>query len=419
MKPVKRQANRVLAAAAGLFAGALALKYHYPGNELAAALLTISEASLAGGVADWFAVTALFRRPLGFPYHTALVPRNRERIIEALTRTIEQDFFNKQSIADRIHQVNILDKLTAYAGTRISKAGVRTVLDTLLAELAQTIDPGAVGKYGERLLKVILRRQSAAPQAAALLRWTLQEEKGGELYTAVVNELAVRCAQEGTREAIYNYLEQLKQNTAQKNWLASLVTGVLEGMDGINLEDAATALHEELIRTVDELAGPEHPVRQWFQEELKEVSVNLETPEWAAIIDDWKNGQLARASFAGPLTAVVQAILEAFKRPSAYRDSVADWLAGQLASYWQQVKESTLLQHRAETYLKTLLTDIFNKEHSLVGQVAGSALRKLSDEELNQFIEDKAGEDLDWIRINGVFVGGIAGLVLAVVQWLV
>lgn len=419
MRPVKRQANTVLAAAAGLFAGALTLKYHYPGNELAAALLTISEASLAGGVADWFAVTALFRRPLGFPYHTALVPRNRERIIEALTRTIEQDFFNKQSIAKRIHQVDILDKLTAYAGTHMSKAGVRTVLDTLLAELAQTIDPGAVGKYGERLLKIILRRRSAAPQAAALLRWTLQEEKGGGLYTAVVNELAVMVRQEGTRETIYNYLEQLKQETAQKNWLASLVTGVLEGMDGINLEDAATALHEELIRTIDELAGPEHPVRQWFQEELEEVAVNLETPEWAAIIDDWKNGQLARASLAAPLTTVVQAILEAFKRPSAYRDSVVDWLASQLASYWQQVKESTLLQQRAETYLKTLLTDIFDKEHSLVGQVAGSALRKLSDEELNQFIEDKAGEDLDWIRINGVFVGGIAGLVLAVVQWLI
>lgn len=419
MRPVKRQANTVLAVAAGLFAGALAFKYYYPGNELAAALLMISEASLAGGVADWFAVTALFRKPLGFPYHTALVPRNRERIIVALTHTIEQDFFNKQSIAERLNQVQILDKLTAYAGTYISKASVRAVLDKLLAELAQTIDPGAVGRYGERLLKIILRRQSAAPQAAALLRWTLQEEKGGDFYTAVVNELAVMVRQEGTKAAIYNYLEQLKRKTAKKNWLASLVTEVLEGMDGINLDDAATALHEELIRTIDEIAGPEHPMRQWFQEELKEVTVNLETPEWAAIIDEWKNGQLVRLSLAGPLTALAQAILETFKQPSAYRNSVADWLAGQLASYWQRLKESPLRQKQAEIYLKALLADIMDKEHSLVGQVAGSALRKLSDEELIQFIEDKAGEDLDWIRINGVIVGGLAGLVLAVIQWLV
>lgn len=419
MRQAKRRANTILAVAAGLFIVALVLKYYYPGNKLAAAFLIINEASLAGGVADWFAVTALFRKPLGFPYHTALVPRNRERIIVALTQAIEQDFFNKQSIKDRISRANILDKLLQYAEKSTSKERVKIVLDKLILELAQTIDAESVGRYGERLLKIIFRRQSAAPQAAALLRGVLQGKKGEEFYLAVLNELASIVREEKTKDIIYNYLKQFKKSTARKNWLASLITGVLEGLDGINLEDAATALQQELIRTIDEVAEPEHPVRQWFLTELTKIAENLETSEWAVIIDEWKNDQLDRLSLAEPLTALTQAILAAVRQPSAYRDSVVDWLASQLESYWHRFKNSNDLQSQAEIYLKTLLVDILDKEHSLVGQVAGSALRKLSDEELIKFIEDKAGEDLDWIRINGVIVGGLIGLILAVFKCLV
>ncbi len=419
MRAGKQRANMVLAVVFGLFVVALALRYRYPGNELTAALLTVTEASLAGGVADWFAVTALFRKPFGFPYHTALVPRNRERIIEALTRAIEQDFLSKESIKARLDQVNMLDKLIVYAKTYDVRTSVRSAINKLLAELGDTIDPSAVGKYGERLLKVMLKRHSVAPHASALFRWVLQEERGEELYTAVVKELAVMVRQDKIRNIIYNYLEQLKQKTAQKNWLSSVITGLMESIDGINLDDAAAVLHQELIRTVDELVEAEHPVRLWFQDELKDIAQKLEMTEWETMVNDWKDGQLARFALAEPLTVLAEAVLAALKQPSSYRNSVNEWLIDQMEGYWKRFKESAALQSQAETYLKTLLVRIIDQEHSLVGKVASSALHKLSDEGLIEFIEDKAGDDLDWIRINGVIVGGGAGLVLAGVRLLV
>jgi len=418
MRTVKRRANAVLAAAAGLFALALTLKYNYPGSSMITGLLTITEASLAGGVADWFAVTALFRRPLGFPYHTALIPRNRERVISALSKAIEQDFLSKQAIKARLNQVNLLDKIIAYSQSTAMRPIVKGGIEKAITELAETIDPTAIAKLGERVFKLLLKRQSLVPYVTTGISWTLQQGKDREIYGAIVDKLTILVRQPETRDAIYRYLEQIKEKTGNRNWLSGLITGFLEITDGINLTDAADALHQELIKAVDELTNEQHPVCLWFQEELGKVVVRLETPEWKRAIDNWKDELLNRIELAEPLSALVEAVLTVCAQPTVYREYIVDWLTAQAASYWQQFKENAALKNQAEDYLKSLILKVVDQEHALIGKIASRALNKLSDEDLNQFIEDKAGEDLDWIRINGVIIGGLVGVGMAVFRLL-
>ena len=418
MRAVKQRANAVLAAAAGLFVLALILKVNYPGSTMAAALLTVTEASLAGGVADWFAVTALFRQPLGFPYHTALIPRNRERVIGALANAVEQDFLSKQALKARLSQVNLLGKIIAYSQSIAMRPIVRGVIEKAIVELSGTIDSTAVGKLGERVFKVLMKRQSLVPYVSAGISWALRQGKDREVYVAVVDKLTVLVRQPQTREFIYEYLEQIKEQTANKNWLSGLITGFMEMTDGINLTDAADALHQELIKAVDELTNEQHPVRLWFQEELGRIPVRLATPEWEMAIDNWKNELFNRMELAEPLSALTDTLLTSCAQPTVYRDYVVDWLTDQAASYWQQFKENTKLQSQAEDYLKMLILKVVDQEHALIGKIASRALNKLSDKDLNQFIEDKAGEDLDWIRINGVIIGGLVGAGMAIVRLL-
>ncbi|WP_371374667.1 DUF445 family protein [Sporomusa aerivorans] len=416
MRAGKRRANMVLTCAAGMFAAALTLKFYYPGSWLASIFLTVTEASLAGGVADWFAVTAFFRKPLGFSYHTALVPRNRKRIIDALSAAVERDFLSKQAIKGRLSQANLLEKIMTYAQRNDVRAGVRSAIDKLLAEVAETLDPSAAARYGERVLKLALRRQSVVPHLAAIIGWALAEGKGSDVYKAIMDELAEVVRRDKTRDTIYDYLKDLKQNTARKNWLSAVVTGFLESIDGINLKDAAIVLQKELIDIIDELMEEEHPVRLWFQSELKHILEKLTTDEWEEAVNDWKNGQLTRMNLAVPLTVLAESVLAALKQPSGYRLALADWLTEQTLHCWQQFQTNGSLQLQAEEYLKTLLFTISEQEHYLVGLMARRALQKLSDEDLNAFIEDKAGDDLDWVRINGVVVGGVAGLGLALIK---
>lgn len=416
MKTVKRRANVVLAAAAGLFVVALTLKVNYPHSSLATALLTITEASLAGGVADWFAVTALFRRPLGFPYHTALIPRNRERVISALVKAVEQEFLSKQSIKARMDQIDLLEKIITYSQNATMRPVVRSLIEKAIVELVETLDPVVLGKLGERVIKLLVKRQSLVPYAAAGIAWALRQGKDKEIYAAVVDKASELIRRQDTRDAIYRYLELVKEKNAAKNWLSSLITGFMELTDGINLADAADALHQELIKAVDELRLTEHPVQQWFQSELAAMAKKLETPEWQEAIDNWKNDLLNRLELAQPMTALADTMLTVCKQPTSYREQVVDWLIDQADSYWQQFKENKALQSRAEDYLKMLILLVVEQEHALIGKIARRSLNKLSKEELNQFIEDKTGEDLDWIRINGVIIGGLVGTGLALVM---
>lgn len=416
MRAGKRRANTVLAAAVVLFIAALVLKSWYPDNKLAAAFLTITEAGVAGGVADWFAVTALFRRPLGFSYHTAIIPRNRQRVIAALAQAVEQDFLNKQALTARLSQVRFTDKVIAYLQAKPVRPAIRAVIDKTVTGLAAAVDPQTLGRYAERVLKLVLRRQPLARQVAGGINWALRESREQALYLAIVEELSVVARRESTREFILTYLQQIKEKTAGKNWLTALITGFMEMTDAINLEDAAEALHRELCKTVAELKEEEHPVRVWFQTELSRLAGELVTPAWEQAVDNWKEGLLQRFALAEPLGVLIETALQALTQPSAYRENMLEWLTDQLEAWWQQFLENTRLQDQAEVYFKTVLLTLVAEQHQLIGQIASQALNKLSDEDLNRFIEDKAGEDLDWIRINGVIVGSVAGAGLAAIR---
>lgn len=418
MKTVRRRANVVLAAAAALFGIALTLKVNYPYSPLATAFLTITEASLAGGVADWFAVTALFRKPLGFPYHTALIPRNRERVISALVKAIEQEFLSTQAIKARIDQVHLLEKIIAYSKGTPMRPLVRPLIEKAVAGLVESLDPNTIGKLGERVVKLLIKRQSLVPYVAAGIARVLEQGKGTEVYLAIIDKIAVLIERQETREAIYHYLEEVKEKTAAQNWLSSLITGFMELTDGINLEDAADALQQELITAIAELRQEQHPVQLWFEKELATIAIKLETPEWQEAIDTWKDDLLNRLELAQPIGALADTVLAVCKQPTVYREQVVDWLTEQAGSCWRQFKENKALQSRAEDYLKMLILLVVEQEHALIGKIARRSLTKLSDEDLNQFIEDKAGEDLDWIRINGVIIGGLVGAGLALAKLL-
>ncbi|HWR08091.1 DUF445 domain-containing protein [Sporomusa sp.] len=414
MRAVRGRANHALAAAAGLFVVALVLTVVYPGTWWPKALLTVAEASLAGGVADWFAVTALFRRPLGFPYHTALIPRNRERLIEGLANAVEKDFLSKESINVRFIEAAIIKQVIAQTGTISLRPFIRQATDKLIDGLVQSANTDVAAKYAERVIKLVLKHQSVAGYAEDAVCWFLEQGKGRQLYIAIIGEIATLVRTEKTRDTIFSYLEQVKEKTAKKNWLSAMVTGFMESIDGINLSDAADALHQELIKTVDELYDEEHPVRHWFEDQLAVLTVKLETPEWEMAINGWKDSLITRISLTEPLTALIQIVVNALGQPSDYRHYVAEWLADQIEGGWDQFKQSPVMQNQAEAYIKVFLNKMIDNEHHLVGTVARRALQKLSDQDLNRFIEDKAGEDLEWIRINGVLVGGLAGLGLAV-----
>ncbi|MFC2607771.1 MAG: DUF445 family protein, partial [Selenomonas sp.] len=108
------KADKTLLFAAVVFFLALALVIAYPKSLLARGFLACADAALVGGIADWFAVTALFKKPLGFPWHTALLPRRRESFIEASVTLVQKEFFSRRKIFQALQHIDLVARLLEF-----------------------------------------------------------------------------------------------------------------------------------------------------------------------------------------------------------------------------------------------------------------------------------------------------------------
>ena len=119
------KADKTLLAAFAAFLMALATHLYCPGNRVAEGFLFCAEAALVGGIADWFAVTALFRKPLGFPYHTAILPRRRAAFVKASVTMVQKEFFSRRKIFRHLERLHLLPMLLSLiftaAAERISR----------------------------------------------------------------------------------------------------------------------------------------------------------------------------------------------------------------------------------------------------------------------------------------------------------
>ncbi len=403
----RRRANRVLGLVFCLFALAAGGKYLYPDSLAARVLLIVAEAALVGGLADWFAVTALFRRPLGFPWHTAIIPASRDKIIVAIAAAVKNELLSKESIKQRLAGVRLVDLVIKW----LEEENRQALLPGLAARYAQSawdnIDIPAVARFGQKWLKASLHEADLAGYGRQGLTWVLATGRADKLIEHLLAALTAAMAQDSTRLAIERYLTR-SSHSAARSWWQKLVLSLAEATDTVNLNEAAAVLHEELLLLLRDLAVADHPVRIWVRARLAAAADRLgDDPGWAAGLDAWQKGLAARLRLEETLAAV--AVLATRNAPP---DWPSAWAARQAEKLWATFKADPGMQDWAEAQLQATLSRFIDSEHELIATVVRDALARLSDEDLNRFIEDKVGEDLAWIRINGSVVGGVVGLLL-------
>ena len=121
------KADKTLLAAFAIFVLALMTHLYRPGNRFAEGFLFCAEAALVGGIADWFAVTALFRKPLGFPYHTAILPRRRDAFVKASVTMVQKEFFSRRKIFRHLERLHLLPMLmSCFSSAVLTKTTIRT-----------------------------------------------------------------------------------------------------------------------------------------------------------------------------------------------------------------------------------------------------------------------------------------------------
>jgi uncharacterized membrane-anchored protein YjiN (DUF445 family) len=415
------KADRVLCTAFILFICALVLKHYYPDVFLFKALFVGMEAALVGGIADWFAVTALFRRPLGFPWHTALIPNNRAKLIEATADMVQHEFFSREKLKELLQNVRLVDVLIGWLESQQGKQIFAATASRCIGDMISKVDPKFVAESLEQLMRTSAGMIKLAPALQSLCKWVLDNRKDEQFLDSILRQITETAEKASARQAIYEYLRQYKEEQSS-GFLGAIVNWVGERTNAVNIDDMADSLHQELIGLLKELSQPSHPLRMWIHQRTEDMAGEITgDPAWSKAVEAWKDGVIRKSTLQQSFMDLINMLAKEIQGPGEPLESTSDrsmlttWILGAMDKYWEAFRQDRALQDWVEGYLQEAAQRIIDSEHDIIGTVVKDAMQVLSDKELNRLIESKTGEDLQWIRINGSLVGGVAGLVVFLV----
>ncbi|WP_459482229.1 DUF445 domain-containing protein [Clostridium saccharoperbutylacetonicum] len=388
------------------------------------------EAALVGGIADWFAVTALFNKPLGFPWHTAIIPKNRDKVIEAVSVMVESELLSPKFLEGKIKEIHIIDLLIAYIDKHDTKKSIAKLIAKYGQEAMGKINSNEIAGYIEAFFKNKIKSTKISPKLKMLVDWAIKNGEYDNFLEKIIDGLIVFIKKDSTREEIYNILNDVVQKRKSetnglKQMLLELSLDIAQGTNSLNLKDASISIQETLLQILINMKDKNDPMYIRLDEMLKENIKKMET-DLVIInsIENWKEEIISKIQLREELQKLIDGTIKITANLPAEIDSyntewstannakIIKWLLIQVNRYWLNFKQDEKIKKWLEAYIKESIMKILNAEHHLVGTMVKETLNTFTNEALNEFIESKAGNDLHWIRINGSIVGAVVGVIL-------
>lgn len=392
---MKRFALLLLLGAVVLFVVALLLEPRFPwmGYVRAAA-----EASVVGGIADWFAVTALFRHPLGIPIpHTAIVPARKDRIGRALGNFVQQNFLGRAVVEHKLRALRLGDRAARWLAEpeharAVTRAGARA-----LSAGATVLRDEDVQAFIERTAGDRLRRVQVAPLLGRFLQLLTAGGRHQELLDDALR-LAARAAEANDdliREKVQEQTPWWVPNIVDRKISDRVVTGI-----GRTLAEVS--------------ADPDHPLRRKFDTAVTEFTERLRTsPETIARAEALKEEMLShpatREFFATIWGDVKGKLGEYAARPAG---APAGRLEAGIAALAESVLTDPGLAEKVNTWVDEAVLAMVDASRAEMAQLIEGTVSAWDPEETSRRIELQIGRDLQFVRINGTIVGGMVGLIL-------
>ncbi|SEL45203.1 Uncharacterized membrane-anchored protein YjiN, DUF445 family [Roseateles sp. YR242] len=377
------------------------------------------EAATVGGLADWFAVTALFRHPLGLPIpHTALIPQGKHRIADSLAAFVRDNFLHPEALLTKLQVFNPAKRLGEWLASPAHQAQVTGTARTVALEALSLLNEESVRRaMGEFLVQRALSWNATAT-AASVLDVLTDEGRHQQVLDGALEKLRDYLATPEVRGLVAARLVKFSRAQWPK------VTSVVDALSSVDkmADSLSDKLALQLVEEVQEaLSHPEHTVRREFDAWIRSFISRLREDEvFAGDINALKDRVVQSQdvrSYLDGLWVEVRASIEMDIRrdDSALMRHLTQALAGLARRLGQ---DESLTQAINDHLLSAAGSLVSRMRHGVTEHIA-STVKSWDDRSLVRQIELSVGRDLQFIRLNGTLVGGAIGLLLhAVTVWL-
>lgn len=389
-------ATAMLATMGGLYVVARIFEPRYAALGSARAL---AEAAMVGGVADWFAVTALFRHPLHLALpHTAIIPRNKDRIGENLAAFVETNFLAPDIIAHKLERIDFSIQFAHWlAVPERGRQIARWTLD-FLPNLLAAIDDEDVRRFvHDNIARRV--RDVDTPHLVGMIAQTLLEDGR---HQAVVTELLEQLTQlfEEHKPLIR---QRVRDSTA---WLWKKLS-----IDE-KVSDNLIAVVDDTLRELS--ANPDHAWRRGFDQAIRNFVAQLRTsPEYLAKWEALKDRFIAHPGLKDYLATVWRELKAGIERDAASPHSYLEArIESAIAGVAKGLLEDDTMRERLNAWLLDTMLAVIDAQRHGIARLISDTVHHWDADTVTQKIELEVGRDLQFVRINGTVIGGIVGLAL-------
>lgn len=387
-------ATAMLLAVAGTYVMA---RMYEPAHPLIGYVRAFCEAAMVGGLADWFAVTALFRHPLGVPLpHTAIVPRNKDRIGRTLGEFVERNFLSAEVVSARLAEIDFAGIAARWLADSGRSGPVVTRMAQFLPRLMDAVGDEPGRHFLRQHLAATLERIEFAPLAANVLEVLTANDQ----HQRLVDEALVQ-AHRFLQEAEPEIRTRVREKTA---WL----------WQKLGVDDA---ISDRLIRAAEEAlteigADPRHAWRQRFSAMVAEyIQALRESPEYHERAERLKHTLLEHPLIGEYLGQVWERLRERIGESVAVPDSrLHASLQRAVQGLGKALLEDEAVTEALNQWLRTALADMVQHRRSAVRSLIADTVRRWDAATLSERIEHAIGRDLQYIRVNGTIIGGLVGV---------
>jgi len=389
-----------------LMAIAFLLMRHFEGPHPAwGYAIAFTEAAMVGGLADWFAVTALFRRPLGLPIpHTAIIPANKDRIADSMAAFLRDNFLTPQVVARRLRGFN----LAASAGAWLSQprgAGeerFREGVADLVGDLLESLDPERLGLQVRAGLAHQLQRIDISPLLGQALSAAIADRRHLPLIDGMIRWTGNALE---ANEGLVREMIRARSN-ALLRWT---------GLDGRVANSVLDGLYKLL---AEMLVMPDHPFRLKVEDGLEKLSHDLvHDPGTRSKVEAAKRELLANPAVAdwwqGVWERIRLGLIRAVRDPDA---NLASHFRLSLAELGDALTNDARLQIQINRFARRTISGTVSRYGRQIVQLVSETVKRWDAQTVTGRIEAAVGRDLQFIRINGTMVGGLVGLVIHAVD---
>ncbi|MDN7177373.1 DUF445 domain-containing protein [Caballeronia sp. SEWSISQ10-4 2] len=392
-KRMRRTATCLLGAMIALLFACVVYQAEYPWLTW---LRAFAEAGTVGAIADWYAVVALFRHPFGMPIpHTAIIAQNQQRIAESLGNFVEENFLTPELVTGRLRDHNASRALAEWLAEPANSRAIADVVADSLPGLLNGIDDADVARFFDRSV-MLLRTLDVSRIAGNILKVVTEGDRHQPLLDRGLQALEQWLT-------LNVDLIKAKFSTASRYTPARLDAYIVDKF----VEGIVALLHEVV-------ANEQHELRRQFDEAMQDLIVQLQTSAvhrrfgkglMRDCVRHLRNGDYPRVLLDQVRTRVTADV----NRENSLVRAVA---ASLLASLGKGLRRERAMQHKLNAWWLDLAHTLVVRYRRQIPALITEVVKSWNAEEVSRKIEAEIGRDLQYIRINGTFVGGVVGVLI-------